>query len=92
MDAARCERIRSILTLKAYVNDRDYHALTAAYDVADVARIDGELVTLRMGEGTPWYLRAPGAQFEEGQQWYYGFRYDAEAERGLDDPRISTTR
>ena len=73
------------LTLKAYVNDRDYHALTSAYDVANVAQIDGELVTLRMGGGTPWYLRAPGAQFEEGTQWYYGFRYDAETQRGLDD-------
>ena len=73
------------LTLKAYVNDRDYHALTTAYDVANVAHIDGELVTVRLGGGTPWYLRAPDAQFEEGTQWYYGFRYDAEAQRGLDD-------
>ncbi|HUN29108.1 MAG TPA: glycogen debranching enzyme N-terminal domain-containing protein, partial [Alphaproteobacteria bacterium] len=47
------------LTLKAYVNDRDYHALTHAYDVSNVARIDGELATIRMGEGTTWYLRAP---------------------------------
>jgi predicted glycogen debranching enzyme len=73
------------LALKAYVNDRDYHALTAAYDIANVAHVDGELVTVRMGGGTPWYLRAPGAQIEEGTQWYYGFRYDAETQRGLDD-------
>lgn len=31
------------------MNDRDYHALTAAYNVSNVARIDGELVTVRMG-------------------------------------------
>jgi predicted glycogen debranching enzyme len=73
------------ITLKAYVNDRDYHTLTHAYDVADVAQIDGELATLRMGGGTTWYLRAAGAQLEPGHEWYYGFRYDAETERGLDD-------
>ena len=73
------------LALKAYVNDRDYHALTRAYDVANVAQIDGELATLRMGNGTTWYLRAPGATFEPAHDWYYGFRYDAETARGLDD-------
>ena len=73
------------LTLKVYVNDRDYHALTRAYDVSNVAAIDGELATLRMGNGATWYLRAPGATIEGTAQWYYGFRYDLEAERGLDD-------
>ncbi|HUA09052.1 MAG TPA: amylo-alpha-1,6-glucosidase [Candidatus Acidoferrales bacterium] len=73
------------LTLKAYVNDRDYHALTHAYDVANVAQIDGDHVTLRMGDGATWFLRASGAQIEPAAQWYYGFRYDAERERGLDD-------
>lgn len=73
------------LTLKAYVNDRDYHALTRAYEISDVARIDGELATLRLGAGTTWYLRAPGAALEPAGEWYYGFRYDAESERGLDD-------
>jgi predicted glycogen debranching enzyme len=73
------------LSLKAYVNDRDYHALTRAYDVAGVAQIEGELATLRMGNGTSWYLRASGAQLEPANEWYYGFRYDAETARGLDD-------
>ena len=73
------------LTLKAYVNDRDYHALTRAHDVANVAQVDGDLATLCMGAGATWYLRAAGAQLEPAAQWYYGFRYDAETERGLDD-------
>ena len=73
------------LTLKAYVNDRDYHALTRAYDIANVAQIDGDLATVRMGGGTTWYLRAPGARIEAAGQWYYGFCYEAETERGLDD-------
>ena len=73
------------LALKAYVNDRDYHALTHAYDAGNVAQIAGELATLRMGAGTTWYLRASGAQLEAAREWYYGFRYDAETARGLDD-------
>jgi len=73
------------LALKVYVNDRDYHALTRAYDVSNVTQVDGELATLRMGNGTTWYLRASGAVLEPAAQWYYGFRYDLETERGLDD-------
>ncbi|MGB6986090.1 MAG: amylo-alpha-1,6-glucosidase [Candidatus Aquilonibacter sp.] len=73
------------LTLKAYVNDRDYHALTRAYDVAGVAQVEGDVATLRMGNGTSWYLRANGAQLEMANDWYYGFRYDEETARGLDD-------
>jgi predicted glycogen debranching enzyme len=73
------------IALKAYVNDRDYHALTRAYDVADVARIEGETATLQMGNGATWYLHAGGAHLENAGAWYYGFRYDAETERGLDD-------
>jgi predicted glycogen debranching enzyme len=73
------------LTLKAYVNDRDYHALTHAYNVANVAQVSGDVATLRMGNGTTWYLRARGAQLEPRDEWYYGFRYDAETARGLDD-------
>ncbi|HEX8805973.1 MAG TPA: amylo-alpha-1,6-glucosidase [Candidatus Aquilonibacter sp.] len=73
------------LTLKAYVNDRDYHALTRAYDVANVAHVADERATLRMGSGTTWYLHAGGAQLEPADEWYYGFRYDAETLRGLDD-------
>ncbi|HEY5339844.1 MAG TPA: amylo-alpha-1,6-glucosidase [Candidatus Aquilonibacter sp.] len=73
------------LHLKAYVNDRDYHALTRAYDVADVAAIDGDRATIRMGAGTTWYLHAPGARFEPAGVWYHGFLYEQERARGLDD-------
>jgi len=73
------------LHLKAYVNDRDYHALTEAFDTRCVASVTGEVATIRLGDGTPWYLRASGARIELGGEWYYGFRYDAESERGLED-------
>ncbi|HTU69188.1 MAG TPA: amylo-alpha-1,6-glucosidase [Candidatus Baltobacteraceae bacterium] len=73
------------LVLKAYVNDRDYHALTHAFDVCDVARVEDDAATIRLGDGTAWHLKAPGARLESAADWYYGFRYDAERERGLDD-------
>jgi predicted glycogen debranching enzyme len=73
------------LTLKVYVNDRDYHGATHAYDAGSVTHIDAARATIRMGEGTAWYLHAPGARLEPAGTWYNGFRYDAESERGLDD-------
>ncbi len=73
------------LHLKAYVNDRDYHALTRSYDVCDVATIDGDRATIRMGAGTTWYLHAPGARLEPAGVWYDGFLYEQERARGLDD-------
>ncbi len=73
------------LHLKAYVNDRDYHSLTSAFSTGNVTCLDGERATIRLGNGTAWYLRACDAQIEPVGDWYYGFRYDAETERGLDD-------
>jgi predicted glycogen debranching enzyme len=72
------------LTLKSYVNDRDYHGLTWAYDVKDVAQIDGSIATIRLGSGTPWYLGIDRGTLEIAGEWYYGFRYDEELARGLD--------
>jgi predicted glycogen debranching enzyme len=73
------------LTLKAYITDREDHGLMQAYDVPGAVHIDGSSATVRLGEGTPWYLHAQGARLEGASEWYYGFRYDAERERGLDD-------
>src|SRR5271170_2405139 len=72
------------LALKAYVNDRDYHALTWAYDVRDVAQVEGSIATIRLGEGTPWYLGIDRGTIETAGEWYHGFRYDEELARGLD--------
>ncbi len=73
------------LALKAYVNDRDYHSLTHAYDVRDVARVDGQSATIRLGNGTPWYLRIDSGELRAENEWYYGFRLSRESQRGLDD-------
>ena len=72
------------LHLKAYVNDRDYHALTWAYDVGGVTNVDDLIATIKLGDGTPWYLGIDSGAIEVTGEWYYGFRYDRELERGLD--------
>lgn len=73
------------LSLKAYVNDRDYHALTRAFDVRDVTQIDGSSATIALGAGTPWHLRIDRGTLRAANEWYYGFRLSRESERGLDD-------
>jgi predicted glycogen debranching enzyme len=74
------------LTLKAYINDRDYHSLTHAYDLrTPPATIDGARATMRMNGGTLWHLDAGPASLELAQAWYFGFKYELEEQRGLDD-------
>ncbi len=73
------------LSLKAYANDRDYHATTHAYDVASAARIDGDSASIALGSGTPWYLRVDRGDLHEAHEWYYGFLLARERERGLED-------
>ncbi|MBV8638878.1 MAG: glycogen debranching enzyme family protein [Candidatus Eremiobacteraeota bacterium] len=73
------------ISLKAYVNDRDYHALTHALSVGDVTQIDGSTATIRLGGGTPWHLRVDRGTIRAENEWYYGFLLARESERGLDD-------
>ncbi len=73
------------LSLKAYVNDRDYHALTHAYDAGNVTSIEGQTARIALGGGTPWHLGIDRGTIHEAREWYYGFRLLRETERGLDD-------
>lgn len=73
------------LHLKAFVSDRDYHALGHAFDAGDAVQIDGDRARIALRGGMPWHLHAAGARFEFLGQWYYGLRYALESERGLDD-------
>src|SRR5579863_1372815 len=73
------------LHLKAFANDRDYHSLTRAFDAGTVAQVDGSIATIRLGEGTPWYLGTDRGTIETTGEWYYGFLYEEERRRGLDD-------
>ncbi len=74
------------LSLRALVNARDYHALSHAYDAAGRVSIDGRAAQVRMYDGAPTlYLTSDGGELRDGAGWYYGFRLQAETERGLDD-------
>lgn len=73
------------LSLKAYVNDRDYHALTRAYDAGDPVHVDGTQATIRLAGATEWHLAIDAGTICATSEWYYGFRLPRETERGLDD-------
>ncbi|HET9030924.1 MAG TPA: amylo-alpha-1,6-glucosidase [Candidatus Aquilonibacter sp.] len=74
----------STLTLKAYVNDRDYHALTHAYAVHDAVSIDRRSAAINLGT-TAWHLSVDRGTIVAANEWYYGFELARERERGLDD-------
>ncbi len=73
------------LSLKAYINDRDYHALTQTYEAGHAVVIDGQRATIALGGGTPWHLGIDRGTIREAGEWYYGFRLLRETERGLND-------
>jgi predicted glycogen debranching enzyme len=72
-------------TLKAYVDDRDFHSLTHAYDVGETTHLEGRCASIRMRDGIGWKLAASSGSIGVARDWYYGFFLAAENERGLDD-------
>ena len=72
-------------TLKAYIDDRDFHSLTHAYDAGDTTRIEGTCASIRMRDGIGWQLAPSSGSIMSAHDWYYGFFLEEERERGLDD-------
>lgn len=72
-------------TVKAYVNDRDFHSLTHAYDAGNVADIQGRCARMRMRDGIEWTLLTTDGSISAASDWYYGFFLAEENARGLDD-------
>jgi predicted glycogen debranching enzyme len=74
------------LALRALVNHRDSHELTAhgAWD-ARVEPATGGLRVEAYEGATPLWLLAPGAEIRPEREWYRGFALPVETERGLDD-------
>lgn len=73
------------LSLKAFVNHRDAHELTACGSWS--ARVEPATGGLRVEAypgATPLWLLAPGAEIRPAHEWYRGFALPAESERGLD--------
>jgi predicted glycogen debranching enzyme len=75
----------AVLTIKALVNYRDYHATTHADGWRmQVDAAPGGLVVTAFTGAHPLRLMAEGAKAEPAQEWYRGYELVREAERGLD--------
>ena len=75
------------LTLRALVNDRDFHANTHAGErIVEVEAVEGGLhVAAQVEGGLPLTVRAPGAECTIESVWYRDFVLAEETRRGLDD-------
>ena len=72
------------LSFLALAEQRDFHALTHAYDARPSESI-GDGIRFAPFEGAAEIVvRARGGTVTARNEWFYGFRYDLEAERGLD--------
>jgi predicted glycogen debranching enzyme len=73
------------LSLKALVNDRDFHSLTHAYDIVEAAVVAEQRARIRLRDtGQTWHLAIDCGTIVAANDWYYGFLLEAERERGLD--------
>jgi predicted glycogen debranching enzyme len=63
---------------------RDFHGLTHAYDAHSSEESGGGVRFTPFEDAAPIYVRAPGAIVKARNEWFYGFHYEIEAERGLD--------
>lgn len=74
------------LTVKAFVNYRDYHGITTGNDwQMETKAIENGLAISAYPEATPFYLFCRGAAVEPIHDWYYGFDLAIERDRGLSD-------
>lgn len=82
-----CRPAGTGLEVRPLVSGRDYHALTRQNDAARTENLAGAPGALRLHphDGVPGLeARAEGGRYEHAPDWYRGFLYEAERERGLD--------
>jgi len=78
-------RDRLALTLKVFVNYRDYHGATRGDGwQMDVAPVEHGLRVAAFDSATPLLLLADGAEARIAHSWYRDFDLPSERERGLD--------
>ncbi|MCC7141321.1 MAG: glycogen debranching enzyme family protein [Candidatus Eisenbacteria bacterium] len=74
------------LRIRPFLSGRDYHALQRENDAL---RFDADPVPFgvawRPYEGSPGIVALSNGQYRHDPTWYRNFRYEAEAERGLDE-------
>lgn len=74
------------ITLKAFVNYRDYHGSTQANGwQMSIKPIAQGIQVIAYSEATPLYLLTDQAKATPTHEWYYGFDLAAERDRGLSD-------
>ncbi len=75
-----------LLELRPFFAGRDYHALVHANSsVHRDGEFAGGTLAYQSYDGVPRvFLRAPGSAYRPEPDWYYGFEYAREEERGLD--------
>jgi len=74
------------MDLKALVNYRDFHSLTDAGNWRmNVAAVEHGVRIAAFDGATPFYLKSGAGNCEPRHEWYRGYYYAAEAERGLSD-------
>lgn len=74
------------LTLKAFVNYRDYHSHTQAGNWSmQVEPVDNGICVTAFSESVPFYLLTDRASVTTTHEWHYNFDLARERERGLRD-------
>ncbi len=79
------------LSIKAFVNYRDYHSRTHAQEAPakdwrmNVTAIEHGIGVTVFPEAQPLYLLTDSGTASLNNEWYYGFELAAEKERGLND-------
>lgn len=74
------------LTLKAFVNYRDYHGNTIDDNLPITTKLIQHGVEISaFPDATPFYLLCPNAETTPTEEWYYGFDLAIERDRGLID-------
>jgi predicted glycogen debranching enzyme len=74
------------LTLKAFVNYRDYHSRTQGQGwEMTIAPVESGVSVLAYPKAVPFYLRCDSADLTPAHEWYYHFDLAVERYRGLDD-------
>ena len=75
-----------ILTIRAFVNYRDYHSSTHAGDWRmSIQPVERGLRIVAFEGATPLFLLSSAGTATPEHEWYYNFGLDAERYRGLED-------
>jgi predicted glycogen debranching enzyme len=73
------------LVIDAYVDHRDFHAVTTAGEETFQIDVEGSRAAVRSADGPVMVIEGAGAKVEARNRWRRGHRLAVETYRGLDD-------